>query len=104
MVHQVLHLTDSVILHGPLTEYSTFPFESFNAVAKNAIQGTFRIEQAIANGIALKQSLLKMVAFLSNDATETRAHWILQKLKVCFCCLATDLFSYFTVERIFSTQ
>lgn len=84
MLHLTLHLVDSVKLHGPLTHYSAFSFESFNSIIMNSIHGTNRVEKGIANAVPLYQHLqmrLKMMKVYSKDK---RAMDTLEKLKVLY--------------------
>ena len=82
MIHNVIHIVDSILLHGPLTEYSAFPFESYNSVVLNAIKGTYRVEQGIASAIPLKQILSFRLRIMTDHSHDYKAIKTLKILKV----------------------
>jgi hypothetical protein len=82
MLHLVLHVVDSTLLHGPMIEYSAFSFESFNSILMNAIHGTHRVEHCISNIIPLKQHLLFRLRTIKEKSKDEVALDTLNKLKV----------------------
>jgi hypothetical protein len=82
MLHLVLHIVDSTLLHGPLIEYSAFSFESFNSILMNAIHGTYRVEHCISNAIPLKQYLLLRLRVMNEKSNDKVVLQTLHKLKV----------------------
>ena len=56
-VHQLTHLTQTVIDWGPLSFYSTYLFEGFNFILKRLFHGTQAVPLQIANTFLLYRAL-----------------------------------------------
>ena len=56
-VHQLNHLTQTVIDWGPLSVYSTYGFEGFNLVLMRLFHGTQAVPTQIANSFLLHRAL-----------------------------------------------
>lgn len=103
MIHNTIHIVDSIVLHGPLIEYTAFSFESYNSVIMNAIKGTYRVEKTIANAIPLRQILsyrLKIIAQFSKDQKALETFHKLKASSICHLkkivslhCFSVEIFS-----------
>lgn len=82
LVHLVIHLPDSVRLHGPLQETSTFCFESFNSIVLKNIHGTYRVEKGIAEDVPRYQILQSRLKIMRMHLKDRLAFKILKRLKV----------------------
>ncbi len=82
MLHLVLHVVDSTLLHGLMIEYSAFSFESFNSIFMNAIYDTHRVDHCKSNIIPLKQHLLFRLRAMKEKSKDEVALDTLNKLKV----------------------
>lgn len=83
MLHLTIHLVDSVKMHGPLTHYSAFPFESFNSIIMNSIHGTNKVEKGIANAVPLYQHLQFRLKMMSLHSEDKIAMSTFEKFEVC---------------------
>lgn len=66
-VHQLSHLTQTVIDWGPLSGYSTYTFEGFNQVLLKLFHGTQAIPSQIANSFLLYQAMKR----ISNNSADS---------------------------------
>ena len=46
-VHSLIHLQDDVLMHGPLQNFSAFPFESYMRFLKRCVHGSRKLAQQI---------------------------------------------------------
>ena len=66
-VHQLSHLTQTVIDWGPLSSYSTYVFEGFNQVLLKLFHGTQAVPSQIANSFLLYRALNSISSGSSDD-------------------------------------
>lgn len=66
-VHQLNHLTQTVIDWGPLSAYSTYVFEGFNLILLKLFHGTQAVPSQIANSFLLYRALNSISSSSSDD-------------------------------------
>ncbi|XP_028418505.1 uncharacterized protein LOC114543898 [Dendronephthya gigantea] len=81
-IHQLNHLTQTVIDWGPLSIYSTYVFEGFNLVLMRLFHGTQAVPMQIANSFLLYRALdaLSDVS-LENDGESALSFFMEAQLK-----------------------
>ena len=69
-VHQLLHLTKTVIDWGPVSNYSSYIFEGFNQILLKLFHGTQAVPKQIANSFLLFRGIVKVAASIPRESDD----------------------------------